>query len=197
MILKEYIDKNIKVLKESSVKTVAMWISPKGDIIASQNTHIAMVISQPQKFGLTMDKIKKTYTSYGEPLSHEGKAREEIVKRLLMHKWIRIRKYANKFWSVNIFSQRFLNMKLITDWANKMITTGIQGYKENDKYFPVIITDLANFREEKPISEYASMNEENILNITTLIEMKEVEMISDDEWNKPLDELIKQYGNKH
>ena len=188
MKLKDYIEK--KVVKESSATTVAMWISPKGEIIASQNTHISMVVQQPEKFGLTIEKLKKTFDSYGEPLSHEGKAREEIIKRLLLHKWIRIRKYPNKFWSINIFSERFLNRKLVNDWAKKMMTTGIQGYKENDKYFPVIITDLANFREEKPIIEYAELNERNYLVITRLNEMSEVDMISDEEWNTPLNELI-------
>lgn len=66
-----------------SSKTSAFWISPSGDVIGSVGSHISMVISNPEKFGLEISDIKRIYNSYNEPLSHEGKAREMIIKRLL------------------------------------------------------------------------------------------------------------------
>jgi hypothetical protein len=51
-----------------------------------------MVLEKPEKFGLTKEELRKFYESYGEPLGHEGRAREEIIKRLMRKKWIRIRK---------------------------------------------------------------------------------------------------------
>lgn len=45
-----------------------------------------MVIAKPEKFGLKREDIEKTYKSYAEPIGHEGKAREMIIKRLLRKK---------------------------------------------------------------------------------------------------------------
>lgn len=147
-----------KYLNERSVSTVAFWISPQGEITSSQQSHIDIIIKYPEKFGFTFDKIKEIYARFNEPVGHEGKAREEIIKLVLRKKFIRIRKYPKKFWSVNIFHLSLLNRNYLVDWANKLTTSGIDGYKENDLYFPVIITDLGRGREETTIGELAKGN---------------------------------------
>ncbi len=142
-------------LNERSVSTVAFWISPQGEITSSQQSHISIIIKYPEKFGFTIDKIKEIYDRFNEPMGHEGKAREEIVKLALRRKFVRIRKYPNKFWSINIFHLSLLDRNYLVDWAKKMTTTGIDGYKENDLHFPVIITDLGRGHEETTMGKLA------------------------------------------
>ena len=144
-----------KFLNERSVSTVAMWISPQGEVTASQTSHIDAIIKYPEKFGFTFERIKDVYSRFGEPMGHEGKAREEIIKLVVRKKFVRIRKYPNKFWSVNVFHLSLLNKNHLVDWAKKMTTTGIDGYKENDKFFPVVITDLGRGHKETTIGKLA------------------------------------------
>lgn len=133
--------KEYSQLKEI-IGTVAMWISPRGEILAKQNTnHIAMVIENPQKFGLTKEYVEEKYKEYGEPLGVEGKAREEIIRELVKNGWIRIRRYTNKFWSITINKLTKKVKDYLFDWAQKTLT-GIAGFKEADKYMPVNIVAL-------------------------------------------------------
>lgn len=144
--------------------TAAFWISPTGEVVGSYKKHINMVIENPEKFGLTLEKIKDFYASYGEPMGHEGRAREEIIKRLVRKKWIRIRKWPNKFYTIYFFYKKMYNRKFLQEWAKKMITTGISGFKETDKYFPVVLTDTSKYREELTIEDLANeLNESNLL----------------------------------
>lgn len=114
-----------------------------------------MVIDNPEKFGLTKEKIKETFDAYGEPLHHEGRAREDIIKRLVRKKWIRIRKWPNKFYTVQFFHKSMIKMEYIEEWAKQMITSGVSGFKELDPYFPVVLSDLGRYNEEFTISELA------------------------------------------
>jgi hypothetical protein len=119
----------------------AFWISPRGEIISSGINHIDTVISNSNKFGFTEDEIRKTYEKYGEILTQEGKAREEIIKKLIDKGWIRIRRYPNKFWSININRLNKKNKDFIQDWAEKILK-GIHGFREQDKYMPVNIQTI-------------------------------------------------------
>lgn len=161
-------------LNERSVSTAAFWISPKGEITSSLTSHIDIILKNPEKFGFTKERLEKMYKSYGEPIGLEGKAREEIVKLVIRKRFIRIRKYPNKFWSVNIFHKSFLDMNYVTDWAKKLTTTGINGLKENDMYLPVIITDLGSYRKEVLMGELAKGN---LLEGKELIYMTEVKNV--------------------
>ena len=57
----------------------AFFISPSGEIIYVRTTHIAQVISNPEKFGMSFEAIEKTYQQYGERIGLEGKARTDIL----------------------------------------------------------------------------------------------------------------------
>ena len=57
----------------------AFFISPSGEIIYVGTTHIAKVISNPEKFDMSFEAIEKLYRQYGEKVGLEGKARREIL----------------------------------------------------------------------------------------------------------------------
>jgi len=77
-------------------------ISPNGEIVSVGDTHIDAIIKNPSKFGLSASEIEKTYEKYNEPMGIEGKAREEIIINVVKRGWIRVRRYRNDGYSVNI-----------------------------------------------------------------------------------------------
>jgi hypothetical protein len=76
---------------KSLFRNEAFWISPTGKIIEVRSTHIREVIDNPELFGLELSKIKELYLTFNEPLGFEGKARDIIMKELILNRWIRIR----------------------------------------------------------------------------------------------------------
>ena len=81
----------------------AFWISPDGEITPVGRNHISEVISNPAKFGMTREEIKRAYEHHDERLGLEGMAREEIIKTLIGRGWIRIRDYG-RYLSVQVHS---------------------------------------------------------------------------------------------
>jgi hypothetical protein len=120
----------------------AYWISPRGAILKSDITHIQAVLSNPEKFGYDMGYIRNVYDHYGEKFGIEGKAREEIITDLIRKGWIRMRRYPNRFWSVNVskFSGRIRDN--IWDAFVQLTDKGIHGFKEVDLEMPVNISEL-------------------------------------------------------
>lgn len=125
-------------IKEIS-NTVAYWISPRGEVVDVSTNHIDVVIKNPSKFGLTLRKIQDIYERHGEQLGKEGNAREEIILDLVKQGWIRVRRYRNQGYSINIGKMSKKVKDILYDWASKLLNTGIKGMKENDKYMPVTI----------------------------------------------------------
>ncbi len=74
----------------------AFFISPDGEIVPVPVNHIQRVITSPGLFNLTKEEIKAVYKKFNEPLGLEGKARKEILARLIEAGWIRIR-YKGKY----------------------------------------------------------------------------------------------------
>lgn len=120
----------------------AYWISPKGEIIEVKHTHINTVIANPETFGLTREQIESKYKAFGETMGVEGEAREEIMKDLITSGWIRIRRYPNKFWSVNVPKLSKKIKDYLFDWADKLTDSGLFGYKEKDLYMPVKLDSI-------------------------------------------------------
>ena len=81
----------------------AFWISPQGTIFPVTRSHINEVITNPERFGLTRGGIEAVYRKHKEPLGWEGKAREEIIKGLIVEGWIRIRDHGD-YLSLQTFS---------------------------------------------------------------------------------------------
>ncbi len=79
----------------------AYWITPEGEVVEVERKHINKIIGNPELFGLTFEKIKKVYDKYNEPLGLEGKAREEIMRKLILQDWIRIR-WKPKEWAYTV-----------------------------------------------------------------------------------------------
>ena len=119
--------------------TVAYWVSPTGKALNVGTNHIDAVIKNPKAFGLTSEYINNLYKSKGEVLGQEGNAREEIIIDLINKGWIRIRRYRNEGYSVNIGKMTKKIKDILFSWADKMLNKGIQGIKETDKYIPVKI----------------------------------------------------------
>ena len=122
---------------------VAYWISPNGQLVSVQQTHILSVISYPSKFGYTKEKITRIYKKYDEKLGLEGLAREKIIRDLVSKGWIRIRRYTNKYWSITVSRLDNRTKAILYRWASRILRYGIRRRKENDRYMPLKIEILA------------------------------------------------------
>lgn len=134
----EQIEGAIGTVVEAVIRTIAFFISPDGKVIEAGENHIAFVINHLDLFGLTKQGIEAVYQRHGEQLYTEGKAREEILKDLVNHGWIRLRRYPNKFWSINVDRLTGKKKDFLYDWAKQMLT-GEGGFKEPDPYMLVKI----------------------------------------------------------
>jgi len=123
----------------------AFWINPNGNIHRVAITHIKDVIRFPNKFGLSIRDIQKVFDKHDEPLGHEGKAREEILLNLFKRNFIRIRKYKNMGYTVNVKKLTDQAKKFLYDWATKLLGKGIEGEKDNTTT-PVLF-DVENSRQ--------------------------------------------------
>jgi hypothetical protein len=80
----------------------AFFIHPcEGQVIYVPHSHIALVLSNPEKFNLNFDYIKTIYGKYGEKIGSEGRASREILFHLIVQGFIVIRKSKNH-WKLNI-----------------------------------------------------------------------------------------------
>ena len=131
------------------------FISPKGGIIPVETSHIGTIIKNPDLFGLSRDYIKAMFKKHGEKTGTEGKAREEILRRVMRNGWIRLRRHTNKYWSVQTGTVTEENMGFIQNWARKILN-GESGYTENDPYMPVKIIGLEDsFNQQFTVEELA------------------------------------------
>jgi hypothetical protein len=121
--------------------SVAFFLSDAGDLIHVADSHIATVIQDPERFGLTSAEIEAEYSKHQEKVGVEGEARRELLLRVIRQGWIRLRRYPNRHWSVTV--ERFTPavQELLRDWARKMLS-GINGFKEADRYMPVKVSTL-------------------------------------------------------
>jgi len=129
----------------------SFWISPEGTIIGTDaNNHISMITNKPELFNLSKEYIRSVYAKYKEPMDHEGKAREEIIENILQDGWIRIRKYPRPgYYGVTINFMSPQKRRSLKAWANRMLTTGVNGEKEQDKEAEVRIVDMS--KEDKSV----------------------------------------------
>jgi len=121
--------KRYKPLKESIPKAPAYWISPIGKIlpIYDDDRHIDQIIKNPKAFGLTIECIQKIYDDENETLGIEGKARERIIKELILKGWIRIRRYMRQdMFSVNISRLTKRTKNYLYKWAKAMEDLGLK-----------------------------------------------------------------------
>lgn len=70
-----------------------------------EGTHISYITAHPEEFHLTREEIQRVYDTYQEELHKEGKAREELIKRVSQEGWIRVRHYrgSHDYWSIQTY----------------------------------------------------------------------------------------------
>jgi len=97
--------------------STAYWINTSGQILEiPASKHIAAVVQQPEKFGLTKEYIQQKFAEYGEPVGIEGKAREEIIRKLVEDGFVRVRLYRN-YWSITINKLDTRTKNILGSWA--------------------------------------------------------------------------------
>jgi hypothetical protein len=88
------------VLKRQVKPFAGYWVKEDG-VYAFDHTHIIFVIDNPELFRITGVEIEDCFKTHGEQLGKEGKAREEIIKRVSKGGWIRVRHYKKPdYWTV-------------------------------------------------------------------------------------------------
>ena len=122
------------------------WILNDGKILDKQSRHILAVISAPEIFGETEEGINETFKKYGQDIksNYEGKAREDVLLRVIYRNHIRIRKNILKksqSWSIQLYRLTDTAKESIIEWANSL--------KTNDKYADVKIHELQNNSKTK------------------------------------------------
>ena len=122
--------------------SVAYWISPGGHIAPVDVSHVNSVLRHPAKFGMRPREVEQYYRRHGEKLGLEGNARQQIIRRLVARGWVRIRRYPNRYWSINVHELTGEVRALLREWASAMLADGVAGCKENDGHMPVRIARL-------------------------------------------------------
>ena len=100
----------------------AFFLSPKGKLIRVGTSHIAEVIRHPEEFGLSLEEIEKAYRKYGEKLGTEGKARGEILSRIIQEGWIRVKWGHIPFIRSSSSASRGFWTKLLSNFASILPT---------------------------------------------------------------------------
>lgn len=68
-------------------------------------SHIRFIIDNPRRFKHTKTGIKAIYDQFGEPYGFEGKARKDIMAKVILDGWIRVRqKDKNGTWVIEFNS---------------------------------------------------------------------------------------------
>ena len=100
----------------------AYWINAEGKIRPVKTTHIEDVIKKPVSFGLTGKYVKNMYKKYREKMGIEGKARDEIVKVLVLKGWTRIRYFnSGDYFSIDVGRLDEKVKEYLYEWAFKTI----------------------------------------------------------------------------
>lgn len=124
------------------MKGEAYFIAPSGDIISVDQMHIDDVLKHPDKFRMTKEEIKEIYQKHNEPIGLEGKAREEILSRLIEQGWTRIRhNQTNDTFTIQINRLDKRRKEHIWSFALQALE-GLKG----KKYYPNTETKILNLR---------------------------------------------------
>ena len=123
------------------------FISPCGHFIPVKGSHIATVVERPAAFGLTREEIDTVFAVHGETRYIEGKARHELLSRILADGWIRLRRGNNR-WSVQSDRLDADTMALVQAWA-RQILRGMGGSIERDRYIDVDLEGLSDSKRQR------------------------------------------------
>jgi len=170
--------------------SVAYFISPKGEVIYCPMKHINMITKYPEKFGLNKEFIEFIHKQYKEKIGQEGKARTQILISLFKEGWIRIRRYGDNFWSINLNKLTNKTKSFLQKWA-KVILKGTSDFKEYDKEMIVKIDQENKKIETSNISSIA--NSDKFITEEYNIEFKTIDELT----NLPLYDIVNETLNKN
>jgi hypothetical protein len=119
----------------------AYWISPKGELHKPRDRHVASIIEDPVWFGETDASVKAVFDKYEEPVSTsvEGKAREELLLKMIKKGYARIRlnrTRRNQSYSIQVDRITKKLEDTLFVWAN------IESKDAYDKYADVNVYEL-------------------------------------------------------
>jgi len=109
--------------------SLAFFLSQTGDLIHARHNPIGTVIADPERLGLTKEEIQAAYDMHGERIGVEGEAGKELILKVISQRWIRLRIYPNRHWSVTAESLTPAVQELLRDWAEEMLS-GVGGIRE-------------------------------------------------------------------
>ncbi|RZU98727.1 hypothetical protein [Spiribacter vilamensis] len=103
--------------------TPAHWITPDGDQLEVQTSHIASVIADPARFGVTEGWLRSMYAEHGEAerFGCEGRARAAIIHELVLKGWIRTRRYIRPatYWSLTVDELDDSARRRLREWVGR------------------------------------------------------------------------------
>ena len=120
--LVELVERENRKLKSSFKFSPAYWISPDNFVIPLPDTHIELIITNPEKFGISKDYVSKIYKKHKEPMGVEGNARNEIMTDLVHQGWIRMRLHPREMvWVAQVPKLDTVIGRRIESWSQGMI----------------------------------------------------------------------------
>lgn len=133
---------------------LGLWLSPDGDYIKVDSNHVADIISNPSKFGVTSEFIQQLYAKHNERMGVEGNAREELIKLVLQRGWVRIRNYRN-YWSVTVDRLNPKVVNNIRNWVDSFIQRDIMGKYADIKVYEAARDKMRTLDAIKIVTHHA------------------------------------------
>ena len=80
------------------------WLHEEKIYEVSKSSHVGFIIDHPQLFNLTEERVREIYDWQNEPLGHEARAREILIRHAVSLGFIRIRHYLrpSDYWSMQM-----------------------------------------------------------------------------------------------
>lgn len=116
------------------MKYRAYWLHESGEVVPVESTHLSAVVSQPERFGYTEERLAEVEKKYeGDKQKFNVKITDDLIRH---HGWIRIHfKPEKNSWGVQIHTLTdSIKIVLTTFFSNTEIT--------GEKYSGVDITEL-------------------------------------------------------
>lgn len=161
-----------------------LWLSPKGDYTRVRTNHVADIISEPSKYGVTSKFIQGLYGKHNERMGVEGRAREELILLVLRTGWVRIRNYRN-YWSVTVDRLTRRVSTNIRNWVETFMQNGSMGKYEDIKIYEAVrdrlTTHSATDIVHKYVLEESQQKETNVMLITEtkLENLPDIELLTE------------------
>ena len=138
----------------------AYWYNNQNLFDIGAKKHVHYIIDYPDIFSLRQDDILSTYAFYNEKLYSEGKAREDLIKKVTEHGWIRLRHYQTPidYWSIQCYDTHkqkedlfsivmaLLNLTKDLHLSDELVFTGFN--KNNQEVYSFQQGGVATYLEE-------------------------------------------------